>query len=178
MIGTTVTGMKAGATTLRLEDANHNYAVVNLTVSGSSVDPSEHYAGEPVAEDGVVGYLNEDLKTVTVTDVAVVSKAITIPATVQGFDVVAIDAQAFKKSDAKTVYVKGSVDTIGKGAFKASKVKKVYFYDPAALKTVGKNAFKKTNAKVVGIGAAFSDEVTSDLKKAGASKVKNNGTAK
>ena len=86
--------------------------------------------------------------------------------------------QQFKKSDAKTVYVKAAVTDIEKGAFKKAKTKKIFFYEPAALNTVAKNAFKGANVKVIGVGGSFSESAASQLKKAGASKVKNNGTAK
>ena len=59
-----------------------------------------------------------------------------------------------------------------------AKTKKIFFYEPAALNTVAKKAFKGANVKVVGVGGSFSESAASQLKKAGASKVKNNGTAK
>ena len=176
--GKVLKASQAGDAKVRVKDATGNYAVVAVSVSGSTPEPEPTVKpGDIVSEDGVIGIVAEDM-TIIITDVAVVNKAITIPATVDGLTVSDIAPQAFKKTKATKVFVYGAVDEIGKGAFKASSVKKAYFFVPEALKTVGKNAFAKTNAKVVGVAASFSEDAANALKKAGAKSVKNNGTVR
>jgi len=182
-----ITGVAPGTTKITFKGewlvngtAKSDEVELTVKVLADGETPAEDVkkAGDPVKESGVVGVVNEDGKTVTVTDVTVVEKGITIPETVEGLAVTKIAPQVFKKTKAKHLYVKAAVEEIGKGAFKNSSLKKAYFYQPAALKTVGKNAFKKTSVKVVGVGAAFSDDAATALKKAGAQSVKNNATAK
>ena len=176
----TLRGLKEGTTTVTVY-AYGDLSVrseLKVTVSGATPAPKpepEKKAGDAVSENGVNGILDTDL-TVIVTGATVAGNTLTIPETIEGYAVTSIQESAFKRGDYKVIHVRASVNTIGKAAWKASKAKKIYFYQPAALTTVGKNAMKKTNAKALAVGGSFTSSAASQLKKAGATKVKNNAT--
>ena len=105
---------------------------------------------EDVVKGVTYKVISKDAVTVVGFDEA--KSTLTIPATVMldefTYKVTAINANAFKGEDIKSLTIGANVKTIGKAAFqKCTSLKKITIKS-SAIKTIGKNAFKSTAKKV------------------------------
>lgn len=122
-----------------------------------------------------INYRVESKDTVTAIGFDVPKSSLTIPATVtlEGYvyKVIAIDKEAFKGENIKSLTIGANVQTIGKSAFQNCKSLKKITIKSTVIKSIGKSAFKKTAAKAtVKVPKAKIKDYQKKLKKAGLSK--------